>query len=162
MGIRGTFGTGIDNEFELENGSVDNLSMHIKDAGGHRIGDLLLRVVTEMMAAQGKILGLETQLPATEAVDTALTKEKLKSEELERMVGGLKETNLQLRAVATEAEENTANRKAEMQNLEKELAEKDALVERLKLELGQTKELNLAEMKNLKEEMELQESKNWN
>nr|GMD76304.1 RB1-inducible coiled-coil protein 1-like isoform X1 [Ipomoea batatas]GMD78381.1 RB1-inducible coiled-coil protein 1-like isoform X1 [Ipomoea batatas] len=25
--------------FELENGSVDNLRLQIKDAGGHRIGD---------------------------------------------------------------------------------------------------------------------------
>nr|GMD92092.1 WEB family protein At1g12150-like isoform X1 [Ipomoea batatas] len=74
------------------------------------------------------------------------------------MVGELNETNLQLRAVTTETEEKATNREEEMQNLEKELAEKDALVERLKLELVQTKELNLAEMKKLKEEMELQET----
>nr|GMC87524.1 RB1-inducible coiled-coil protein 1-like isoform X1 [Ipomoea batatas]GME14525.1 RB1-inducible coiled-coil protein 1-like isoform X1 [Ipomoea batatas] len=74
------------------------------------------------------------------------------------MVGELNETNLQLRAVTTETEENATNKEEEMQNLEKELAEKDALVERLKLELVQTKELNLAEMKKLKEEMELQET----
>nr|GMD05778.1 keratin, type II cytoskeletal 7-like isoform X3 [Ipomoea batatas] len=60
---------------------------------------------------------------------------KLKSEALERMVGELNETNLQLRAVTTETEEKATNREEEMQNLEKELAEKDALVERLKLEL---------------------------
>nr|GMC71985.1 WEB family protein At1g12150-like [Ipomoea batatas] len=134
---------------ELENGSVDNLRMQIKNAGGHRsesakIGDRLSCMETEMMAAQGKILGLEAQLAGAEAVKTALTKEKLKSEKLERTVAELKETNLQLRAAAREA---AANREAEMQNLEKELAEKDALVERLKLELGQTKELNLSSEK---------------
>nr|GMC69649.1 inositol 3-kinase [Ipomoea batatas] len=130
---------------ELENGSVENLRMQIKDAGGHRsesarIGDRLSRMVTEMMAAQGEILDLEAQLVAAEAVKTALTREKLKSEELERTVAELKETNLQLREAA-------ANREAEMQNLEKELAEKDALVEKLKLELRQTKELNLSSEK---------------
>ncbi|XP_031106142.1 COP1-interactive protein 1-like [Ipomoea triloba] len=134
---------------ELENGSVENLRMQIKDAGGHRsesarIGDRLSRMVNEMMAAQGEILGLEAQLAGAEAVKTALTEEKLKSEELERIVAELKETNQQLRAAAIEA---AANREAEMQNLEKELAEKDALVERLKLELGQTKELNLSSEK---------------
>nr|GMD11571.1 WEB family protein At1g12150-like [Ipomoea batatas] len=127
---------------ELENGSVENLRMQIKDAGGHRseIGDRLSRMATEIMAAQGEILGLEAQLAGAEAVKTALTKEKLKSEKLERTVAELKETNLQLREAA-------ANREAEMQNLEKELAEKDALVEKLKLKLGQTKELNLSSEK---------------
>ncbi|XP_019199871.1 PREDICTED: keratin, type II cytoskeletal 7-like isoform X3 [Ipomoea nil] len=142
-------------------GCSENLRMQIKDAGAGagagcesaRIGDRLSRLMTEMMAAQGEILGLEAQLAAAAAVETALTKEKLKSEKLERIVDELKETNLHLRAAAT-------NREEEMQNLEKSLAEKDALVERLNLELGHTKELKIEEMKKLKEEMELQETQN--
>ncbi|XP_019199869.1 PREDICTED: RB1-inducible coiled-coil protein 1-like isoform X1 [Ipomoea nil] len=132
--------------------------MQIKDSAAAgcesaRIGDRLSRLMTEMTAAQGEILGLEAQLAAAAAVETALTKEKIKSEKLERIVDELKETNLQLRAAAT-------NREEEIQNLEKSLVEKDALVERLNLELGHTKELNIAEMKKLKEQMELQETQN--
>nr|GMC73823.1 abnormal long morphology protein 1-like isoform X2 [Ipomoea batatas] len=76
------------------------------------------------MAAQGEILDLEAQLAAVEVVETALTKEA--------QVGSAREDG---GAVTTETEEKATNREEEMQNLEKELAEKDALVERLKLEL---------------------------
>nr|GMD68504.1 keratin, type II cytoskeletal 7-like isoform X3 [Ipomoea batatas] len=84
----------------------------------------LLCVVTEMMAAQGEILNLEAQLAAVEAVESALTKEA--------QVGRAREDG---GAVTTETEEKATNREEEMQDLEKELAETDALVERLKLEL---------------------------
>lgn len=150
-------------------GSVDNLRMQIKYAGGHGrecagIGDRLSRVMTEMMAAQGEIHRLEAQLAAAKEVQSALSKEKLKSEGLQRDVDKQKEMILQ-------AEEKAAKAEEEVVLLKSGLAEKDALVERLKLELEQTKELNIscekiasetmAELKKLKEEVELQEGKNW-
>ncbi|XP_049367498.1 WEB family protein At1g12150-like [Solanum verrucosum] len=128
-------------------------------------------------------------LSQVEVMENSLSTEKLKTDELSRDVSKLNETVAHLRMTATKAEESAAlleleaaNAKEEvvfmrhqlemMQDLENELLDKFALIDSMKAELQELKEVRASseevpsdagasEMKKLNEALELQERKNW-
>ncbi|XP_075112775.1 uncharacterized protein LOC107820750 isoform X2 [Nicotiana tabacum] len=173
-------------------------SVKMREQLSHAIGELnatqgeLLVAERELVAARDAKLEALTQV---EVMESALSMEKLKTEELLRNVSKLNESVSRLSMTATETEENTtllyergaeleleaANAKEEveflrnqleiMQDLENELLDKSALIDSLRIELQQVNELHVSsekatsdavsEVKKLKDDMELQERKNW-
>ncbi|XP_009631647.1 WEB family protein At5g55860-like [Nicotiana tomentosiformis] len=171
-----------------------------------KTGEQLSHAISELKSKQGELLIAERELVAArdaklealtqvEVMESALSMEKLKTEELLRNVSKLNESVSRLSMTATEAEENTtllyergaeleleaANAKEEveflrnqleiMQDLEKELLDKSVLIDSMKVQLQQVNELRassekvtsdvVCEVKKLKEDLELQERKNW-
>ncbi|KAK4735557.1 hypothetical protein R3W88_009818 [Solanum pinnatisectum] len=155
--------------------------------------DELKATQRELVTARDAKLEALTQV---EVMENALSIEKLKTDELSRNVSKLNEIVVHLRMTATEAEESAAlllEREAEleleatnakeevvfmrhqlemMQDLENELLDKFALIDSMKAELQELKELRTSseevpsdagasEMKKLNEALELQERKNW-
>ncbi|XP_016505205.1 uncharacterized protein LOC107823128 [Nicotiana tabacum] len=171
-----------------------------------KTGEQLSHAISELKSKQGELLIAERELVAArdaklealtqvEVMESALSMEKLKTEELLRNVSKLNESVSRLSMTATETEENTtllyergaeleleaANAKEEveflrnqleiMQDLEKELLDKSVLIDSMKVQLQQVNELRassekvtsdvVCEVKKLKEDLELQERKNW-
>nr|XP_016502575.1 PREDICTED: WEB family protein At1g12150-like [Nicotiana tabacum] len=166
-------------------------SVKMREQLSHAIGELnatqgeLLVAERELVAARDAKLEALTQV---EVMESALSTEKLKTEELLRNVSKLNETVLQAEENTTllyereeELELEAANAKEEveflrnqlemMQDLENELLDKSALIDSLRIELQQVNELHVSsekatsdavsEVKKLKDDMELQERKNW-
>ncbi|XP_009795913.1 WEB family protein At5g55860-like isoform X2 [Nicotiana sylvestris] len=164
-----------------------------------KMREQLSHAIGELNATQGELLVAERELVAArdaklealtqvEVMESALSTEKLKTEELLRNVSKLNETVLQAEENTTllyereeELELEAANAKEEvefmrnqlemMQDLENELLDKSALIDSLRIELQQVNELHVSsekatfdavsEVKKLKDDMELQERKNW-
>ncbi|OIT06507.1 PREDICTED: WEB family protein At1g12150-like isoform X1 [Nicotiana attenuata] len=163
-----------------------------------RTRDQLLHTIGELKATQGELLIAEKELVAAkdaklealtqvEVMESALSTEKFKTEELLRNVSKLNETVLQaeenttllyereeeleLKAANAKEVEFPRNQLEMMQDLENELSEKSALIDSLRIELQQVNELRassekatsdaVSEVKKLKDDMELQERKNW-
>ncbi|TMW93312.1 hypothetical protein EJD97_011891 [Solanum chilense] len=161
-------------------------SVMIRDQLSHGTDELKATQRELVTATDAKIEALSQ----VEVMENALSIEKLKTEELSRDVAKLNETVVHLRMTATKAEENAAlleleaaNAKEEvafmrhqlemMQDLENELLDKFALIDSMKAELQELKELRAStekapsdaaassEVKKLNEALELQERKNW-